>query len=78
MDLDDEEAGLLEWERKYKPAYRLLAGITKSEQEHVTAILEAAPSALGLPATVLTDASGKVLLVKLGPPTVSEIRRLLE
>ena len=32
----------------------------------------------GLPAAVVTDSEGEVLLVRWGPPSISEIRVLLE
>ena len=32
----------------------------------------------GLPAAIVTDSEGEVLLVRWGPPSISEIRVLLE
>lgn len=65
------------WAATHRPAYRLLADMARERAESVkgTALdmlkLEAAA------ATVVTDGSGRVLLARWGPPSISAMRELL-
>ena len=66
------------WVERYEPPYRILSRLT-NEQRY--SVINGALDALrveGLPAAVVTDAEGEVLLVRWGPPSVSELRVLLE
>ncbi len=66
------------WAERYEPPYRILSELTVEQRD---AVIHGALDALrveGLPAAVVTDAEGEVLLVRWGPPSVSELRVLLE
>lgn len=61
---------------EHRPAYDLLTDLDRHDRQRVRNLLKAR-GADALPATIITDAQGKVLLATVGVPTVSEIRRLL-
>ena len=61
---------------KYRPDYRMLAEITEGERQTMHDTL--GKSADVLPASIVTNRSGKVLLVTRGLPTVSQIARILQ
>lgn len=66
------------WAERYEPPYRILSELTIEQRD---AVINGALGTLrveGLPAAVVTDAEGEVLLVRWGPPSVSELRVLLE
>ncbi len=66
------------WADRYKPPYRILTELTAAQRD---AVIGGALEALhieGLPAAVVTDSGGEVLLARWGPPSVSELRALLE
>ena len=66
------------WVERYQPPYRILSELSLEQRD---AVIKAALDALrveGLPAAIVTDAEGEVLLVRWGPPSVSELRVLLE
>ena len=66
------------WSARYEPPYRILSELKPGQRNTV---IQGALEALridGLPAAVVTDSDGEVLLVRWGPPSVSELRVLLE
>ena len=66
------------WAERYEPPYRILSELTIEQRD---AVINGALDTLrveGLPAALVTDAEGEVLLVRWGPPSVSELRVLLE
>lgn len=66
------------WSARYEPPYRILSELKPGQRK---AVIQGALDALridGLPAAVVTDSEGEVLLVRWGPPSVSELRILLE
>jgi thiol-disulfide isomerase/thioredoxin len=66
------------WSDLYEPPYEILSELNLEQRAEV---IDGALDALrleGLPAAVITDSEGEVLLVRWGPPSVSEIRILLE
>ncbi len=78
VDPDDEAAELDDYAAQYEPAYRLLTSLDESDRQAVEQLVidkfgEAAP----LPATILTDAHGRVLETFAGVPTLSEARQAL-
>ena len=74
-DLDDA-VELRDYVAAQTPAYELLHSLTNAEVAAVQELLRAEiPD--GLPATIVTDTEGRVLLTRLGAPTVSELRALL-
>ena len=75
----EETLDLLQaWSDLNKPPYRILSELNLEQRGTV---IDGALDALrleGLPAAIITDSEGEVLLVRWGPPSVSEIRILLE
>ena len=66
------------WSDLYAPPYRILSELSIEQR---SGVIDGALDALrveGLPAAVITDSEGEVLLVRWGPPSISEIRVLLE
>ncbi|MDE0357889.1 MAG: ASPIC/UnbV domain-containing protein [Gammaproteobacteria bacterium] len=77
-DPDETPETLAAWSKRYEPPYRILSELKPRQRDTV---IQGALDALridGLPAAVVTDSEGKVLLVRWGPPSVSELRVLLE
>jgi len=75
---EDESADQLEsWVGKYKPPYDLLIGLSDHSRAAAKKILKDALKIDALPATLVTNTEGQVLLVRFGPPNESEIRALL-
>ena len=77
-DPEETPAVFSAWAERYEPPYRILSELTIKQRE---AVITGALDALrveGLPAAVVTDSAGEVLLVRWGPPSVSELRLLLE
>ena len=69
---------LAAWSERYEPPYRILSELNRGQRD---AVIQGALDVLridGLPAAVVTDSEGKVLVVRWGPPSVSELRVLLE
>ncbi|MFK8049345.1 MAG: ASPIC/UnbV domain-containing protein [Halioglobus sp.] len=77
-DENESEAQLDEWRAKYQPPYNLLTGLPNSTRLAAKKILKDALKIDALPATLVTDTQGKVLLTRFGPPTESQIRALLQ
>ena len=76
-DVEEDAALLADYADRSKPVYELLADLPKDQ---VTGVVDYMAERLGsdaLPQTVITDASGRVLLARYGAPYVSEVRRLL-
>jgi thiol-disulfide isomerase/thioredoxin len=66
------------WSDRYAPPYPILSQLDTEQRE---AVINGALDVLrldGVPAAVVTDSEGEVLLVRWGPPSISEIRVLLE
>lgn len=66
------------WSERYEPPYRILSELKPKQRN---AVIQGALDALridGLPAAIVTGSDGEVLLVRWGPPSVSELRVLLE
>ncbi|MDP6763656.1 MAG: ASPIC/UnbV domain-containing protein [Planctomycetota bacterium] len=66
------------WARAHQPPYELLTGLSAEEHAAVRGMLLETLRREGLPASIVTDAAGSVLLVRWGPPTVSELLLLHE
>lgn len=77
VDVGDDSASLIEYERDYQPAYTLLKEITDDQRSRIEEIIVTALKSDALPSSVVTDSEGKVLIVTPGVPTVSQIRQLL-
>lgn len=77
-DPEESPEVLAAWSARYEPPYRILSELKPGQRD---AVIQGALEALridGLPAAVVTDSEGEVLLVRWGPPSVSELRALLE
>ena len=77
-DPEESPEVLAAWSARYEPPYRILSELKPGQRN---AVIQGAFDALridGLPAAVVTDSEGEVLLVRWGPPSVSELRVLLE
>ncbi|MDE0074020.1 MAG: ASPIC/UnbV domain-containing protein [Gammaproteobacteria bacterium] len=77
-DPEESPEVLAAWSARYEPPYRILSELKPGQRN---AVIQGALEALridGLPAAVVTDSEGEVLLVRWGPPSVSELRVLLE
>lgn len=74
----DEKETPAQWQayaEKYRPSYRMLSGISAAEREVMHHALEEFAGVL--PASVVTNHDGQVLLVTKGLPTLSQIARIL-
>ena len=77
-DPEESSDALRAWAERYEPPYRILSELSLEQRG---AVIDGALDALrieGLPAAIVTDTHGDVLLVRWGPPSVSELRVLLE
>ena len=75
---EKEGAGKLSaWATANRPPYTLL---TEAPNDYKATVKQTAIDILkldGIPASIVTDGEGRVLLAKWGPPSVSEVRELL-
>lgn len=77
VDPEDSAEKLAGYTTEHRPDYRLLADLPNSTRQAVADFLAAQLRVEGLPASVVTDGAGNVLLVEAGVPTVSALRALL-
>lgn len=76
VDPEDTTAKLEQWVRKNQPAYRVRSDWSPERRAEVADLLARTLRSEGLPATVITDGSGKVLHTQWGVPTLSTLRAL--
>ena len=75
VDANDTPEMLEEWVDRHDPAWALISG---ADVDAVNRVIEAELlDANRVPATIVTDREGRVLLARWGPPSVSELRTLL-
>ena len=77
IDPSEGPARIEAWDATNRPAYRLLRGLTAT---HVAAVKSLVLDELkmdAVPASIVTDGAGNVLLARWGPPSISQIRELL-
>jgi hypothetical protein len=77
VDPNDTLEKLRTWLAANDPAYELLLGLGADRAAAVQAMVTGALKAEGVPATLVTDAEGNVLLLQWGPPTASQLHELL-
>jgi hypothetical protein len=77
IDANDGPGELEAWRAAQRPAYELLAGLTEAQVAPVKSLVLDRLKLDAVPATIVTDAAGNVLLTQWGPPTISKIRELL-
>jgi hypothetical protein len=78
VDELESEDGLAAYVARHRPAYRLLSGLPRDGIEAVARAIQDRLVFDVLPASAVTDGSGRLLLVTAGVPTFSELRRLLD
>jgi len=75
---EDDSASMLEvWMAEHGPPYELVPDLSTAQQAEVRAAVEALAGRYAIPATLVTNRDGELLWAKLGPPSVSDIRRLI-
>jgi len=78
VDEEDTVEKLAEYVEELRPAYRMLTELARADVESVRKLSTRGTYIDdGLPATVVTDAGGRVLWTQLGAPSVSRLRALL-
>ena len=77
VDGEDTDELLQGWFAEYAPPYELLTGIAQSEVDKVNQTILTELRADAVPATFVTDATGRVLIARWGVPSVSDLRKLL-
>jgi thiol-disulfide isomerase/thioredoxin len=78
IDPEDTPAALEAWAGEEPLPYRLLSELPASERERVQRLVVELRGQDAVPATLITDASGRLLETLWGPPSLSLVRRLLE
>lgn len=76
-DEKDEAVQLKSWAETNVPPYKLLHALTKNEIAAVKRVVLRTLKIDAVPTSIVTDHSGRVLRVRWGPPSVSELRELL-
>jgi thiol-disulfide isomerase/thioredoxin len=66
-----------EWGAAHKPAYGLLTGLSGAQVASVKSVVLERLNLDAVPAAIVTDRDGNVLLARWGPPTLSQLRELL-
>ncbi len=77
IDPEDSVASLQAWLGEHQPAYTLLPRPLAADREALQKLVVERLRRDALPASVITDAEGRVLQVQWGAPSLSDIRRLL-
>jgi thiol-disulfide isomerase/thioredoxin len=78
VDEDDDVARLDAYVKSYSPAYSLRRRLSREERAKISQTVLETLRVDVLPASILTDAEGRVLRTQSGVPSVSDIRMLLE
>jgi thiol-disulfide isomerase/thioredoxin len=77
IDSAESAAVVKAWGAVHKPVYALLTGLSEAQVTSVKDLVMEELKLDAVPATLVTDADGGVLLAQWGPPTISKIRELL-
>ena len=79
LPYDDREGSerLKAWAIANGPPYELLINLTKDNIASVKMMVLKTLKVDGIPASIVTDGKGRVLKLRWGPPSVSELRELL-
>lgn len=78
VDEDDGRDELDAYAEEHAPAYTLLRELSPKQRAQITEAVVGGLRIDALPASIVTDAEGRVLRTLKGVPSVSEIRRLLK
>lgn len=77
IDPDDDAARLKAYVKRHRPQYELLLGLDPERVREIKEFLLTELKSDALPATILVDRSGRILSVRGGLPSISEVRRVL-
>ena len=77
VDQDDDTGILNAYQRENEPAYELLEPLSSETHSEIGTLVREQIWIEALPATLVTDPSGRVLHVQVGLPSVSDVRRWL-
>jgi cytochrome c biogenesis protein CcmG/thiol:disulfide interchange protein DsbE len=79
LPYDDKEgaAKLTAWADANHPPYELVANLTPDGIASAKSIVKTALRMDAVPAIIVTDGDGRIVRVRFGPPSVSELRELL-
>lgn len=77
VDPKDSRAELQAWTAAHRPTYRLLTGMAPAQVASVKSLVLDELKLEAVPASIVTDGKGNVLLVQWGPPSISKLRALL-
>ena len=77
VDDGDTTSMLKAWQARHRPPYERLTGIERAEVDKVNAVTTEELRAYAVPATFLTDSTGRVLIARWGVPSISDVRRHL-
>jgi thiol-disulfide isomerase/thioredoxin len=76
IDEEDSLEKLTAYAKQYKLDYPLMTKMTSADRDLARRIVSAALDTDAMPASIVCDASGRVLLTLAGVPTVSQLRKL--
>jgi len=76
VDPDDSAASLDAWLARERPPYRLLSDLSPQARADFEAVARDVVDRDALPTTLVTDREGRILYGQLGPPSVSDLRRI--
>jgi thiol-disulfide isomerase/thioredoxin len=79
VDPEDDAEKLEKYVAENQPAYVMLSGLSRSDVESIEGVVEATTQLQeALPATLVTDSKGVVLLAQAGVPSISDLKKLLD
>ena len=77
VDQDDDAGVLSAYRRENEPAYELLEPLSSETRSEIGTLVRDQIWIDALPATLVTDPSGRVFHVQVGLPSVSDVRHWL-
>lgn len=79
LPYDDKEgaAKLSAWSEVNRPPYELVANLTADGIASAKSVVKTTLRMDAVPAVIVTDGDGRIVRVRFGPPSVSELRELL-
>jgi hypothetical protein len=77
IDPSEGQTQIQAWGAAHRPAYGLLTGLTETQIASVKTLVLDKLKLDAVPASIVTDGAGNVLLTQWGPPSISKLRELL-
>jgi hypothetical protein len=77
IDPSEGRTQIQAWGAAHRPAYGLLTGLTETQVASVKSLVLDKLKLDAVPASIVTDGAGNVLLTQWGPPSISKLRELL-